>query len=396
MLKRSIGLWVLMCAFAVAEEGEASLRWSARVAGIQQGSAAVADGKLFAPAISGSAVVSLDAGTGEVQWTRQLADTSPFPPIIDQDSVYVITGSCTLYRLARSDGKQIWSRWLASSIQSMPTLKGGKIYAASSETKGHGSRVGGWHLICLEAAKGKEQWATPIGTDIVGAPLFTRGQVVVCTQDRKLRAFEVEKGKQLWVSDASADTMPVPCDDWLVFQSGEGMAAVNRADGELAWTWAGLDEPRAQRSGHEFRFPMIAGDRAYMTASQASIVCVDLKDRSREWTWSGGQEVPGEPVMVGGRVYFGTSKGTVLGLSARSGKTLWAVKTEAVIADAPTIMDGSLYFHDLQGGMVCVDAGTPEATGWGMWGGNTSHSGDTKDSQPANVVTPSASDEKKK
>lgn len=396
MLRKTIGLCLLLCGAAVAEDAEARLLWTTRVGGLQQGSAAVADGQIFAPVIGGTSVVSLDAATGAVRWTRPLADSSPFPPIIDKDSVYVITGSCTLYRLSRADGKVVWSHWLAGSIDSMPTLSGGKIYAAAHDTQGHIQRTGGWHLVCLDAAKGKELWASRIGHDIVGAPLVEKGQAFVATQDGAVHAFELEKGKRLWKSEAAAASMPVPCRDWLVVRSGAGLVAVNRVDGVEAWRWQGAANDTRPRTGHEFFFPMIAGDRAFVSLPGAELVCMDLTDRSTVWSWSGGDEVPGEPVMVAGRVYFGTSKGSVLGLNAKTGQTLWAVKTDASIADAPTIMDGAIYFHDLKGGVVAIDAGTPEATGWGMWGGSPSHTGAMPPAQPPTLVTPSAGDPPKK
>ncbi|KAF0239955.1 MAG: PQQ repeat protein / protein kinase domain [Planctomycetota bacterium] len=392
MLNRAAGFWILLCAVAVAQETNPKLRWSAKVSGIQQGSAAVSDGQIFAPVIQESAVVSLDAASGKVLWRQTLADTSPFSPILDKDSVYVITGSCTLYRLARADGKVLWSRWLAASIESMPTLSGGKIFAASSDTSFRWARAGGWHLVCLDAATGKELWARKIGTDVAGAPLVMNGQAFVCSKNGVLRAFDVEKGKALWVQDAHAQSMPVPCRDWLVYKSATGLKAVTRMDGKAAWSWDRANGDSRPREAHDFRLPMIAGDRAFVTLSETDLACVNLMDRSTVWTWSGGEEAPGEPVMVGGRVYFGTSKGTVLGLNAVTGRKLWEIKTEAAIADAPAIMDGSIYFHDRQGGLVCVDAGTPEATGWGMWGGSPTHAGPILSANPPNVVTPSAAD----
>lgn len=395
MLKHAVAVLALLAGVAVAEEAEPRLLWTRQVQGIHQGCAAVSDGQLFAPILGGSSIVSLDASSGEVRWTRSLSDSSPFPPIIDRDSVYVITGSCTLYRLSRQDGKVMWKHWLAGSIRSMPTLAGGKLYAAASDTPSHAPRPGGWHLVCLDAAKGKEQWAVGIGADILGAPLVTGAAAYVATHQGVLWAFDLVKEHALWRVEAGAQSMPVICGEWLVFWTSEGLTARRRRDGTVAWTWKAEPPAGPQQNAYGFRLPMIDGDRAYVHASATELACVELKDRSRAWTWSGGEEQPGGPVMVGGRVYFGTSKGTVVGLDAKDGRTLWALKTDALITDMPTIMDGKIYFHDLKGGVVAVDAATPEATGWGMWGGSASHTGATPPTQAPVVVTPSASDEEK-
>lgn len=392
MLKHAVAVLALLAGIAVAEEAEPRLLWARQVQGISQGCAAVSDGQLFAPILGGSSIVSMDASTGEVRWTRPLSDSSPFPPIVDRDSVYVITGSCTLYRLSRQDGKVMWKVWLAGSIQSMPTLAGGKVYAAACEKPNHAPRPGGWHLVCLDAAKGKEQWAVAIGGDILGAPLVTGPAAYVSTHNGTLWAFDLEQQKVQWKVEAGAQSMPVICREWLVYWGPEGLTARNRKDGTTAWTWKSEQPDAARQHAYGFRLPMIDGDRAYVPADANELACIDLADRSRAWTWSGGEEQPGGPVMVGGRVYFGTSKGTVVGLNAKNGKTLWAVKTDAMITDMPTIMDGKIYFHDLKGGVVAVDAATPDATGWGMWGGSASHTGATPPSQAPVVVTPSASD----
>lgn len=392
MLRNSLFLALVACAVASAEDAKPKLRWSVKLDGVNEGCAAVADGQIFAPVVNDRAVVSLEAATGKVRWKTALVDTSPFPPVIDKDSVYVITGSCTLYRLARADGKILWSRWLAGAIESMPTLSDGKIYAASLETADHRARAGGWNLVCLDAATGKELLATPIGTDVVGAPLVREGLVYVTTRSGEVRAFDFNKRRILWKCDkAGARSMPVPCRDWLVTRTDDGLCAVNVKDGSAAWKWDGLKNDSRARAGHEFRVPMISGDLMYAVVSPTEVACIDLKDRKTVWTWSTGEATPGEPVMVGGHVYFGTSKGVVYSLDAHSGRKDWEVPSSAAIADAPSVMDGSLYFHNRSGGMVSIDAATPSATGWGNWGGSSTHSGPTK-TGPAVVVTPSAAD----
>lgn len=391
-------LLLLLCSLCRAEESEPRLLWSTKVAGLREGCVAVSDGQVIAPVVRGNSVVSLDAATGKVQWTRTLTDTAPYPPILDEQSAYVVTGSCTLYRIERTKGRVTWSRWLAGSIQSMPTLGDGVVYAAASDTPQRAARKGGWHLVCLEAAKGRERWAAPIGSDILGAPLVVGGQVFVCTHDGILRAFDGANGKPLWTAEAGAVSMPVPHLDQVAVRTSLGLRAFARADGAEGGRWSPEVDRMPDRQGKPvarvFRFPMLAGDRAYGTFDGGELACLDLSAGTATWTWSTGGEEPGEPVAVGGRVYFGTSRGTVVGLDARTGRALWAVRTDAVIADAPAVQDGALYFHDLNGGVIAVDAGTPTATGWGMWGGNTAHTGGWNPGQERTTETATGDDRK--
>jgi len=392
MLTRAATIWLLLTGILFAESATGQLAWKSKVQNLGQGTAAVADGQIFAPIYGGSGLVSMNASNGEIRWQMQFHDTSPFPPIIDRDAVYVITSSCTLYSVSRATGKTLWSLWLAGSIDSMPTLCEGKIYAASSDYKNHGSRPGGWHLICLEAATGKELWARHIGADIVGAPLVSHGEVYVCTTNGILTAVDTRTGKALWARGMDARSMPALCRDWLVFHSDTGLAAANRKDGTQAWKY----EPE-RATGHQrprsFTYPMIAGDRAFVSLGNNDMTCLDLERRAPIWTWSAEGQVLGDPVMVGGRVYFGTADGSFLSLNARTGQTLWAVKTDGTIADAPAIMDGKIYVHDQKGALICLDAGTATATGWGCWGGNPAHTGDREPMGQPVVVTPSAADE---
>jgi outer membrane protein assembly factor BamB len=394
MFQRTSAVCLLLALSAVAEDPKPALRWMARIPGLRDGCAAVSNGEIFAPVYSGSAVVSLDATNGQERWRTTLSDTAPYPPVIDGQSVYVITGSCTLYQLSRATGKVLWSRWIAPSISSMPTLSGGRVYAMSSDTRARRPRKGGWNLICLESAKAKELWAVPVGSDIVGAPLVHNGQVVITTISGRILAFDAATGKAAWTRESTATSMAVPFGETFVACTKQGLESVRHTDGTEAWRWQGVaPETGKQASSCGLRLPMVSGNRAFVSTSPTDVSCIDLQDRTVVWAWSGGDDAPGEPVMVGGRVYLGTSKGVVHSLDAASGKTLWSLPTEAEIADAPTIMSGNLYFHDRRGGLVCVDAATPSATGWSMWGGNASHSGPVEPEGGATVVTPSAGDE---
>ena len=137
MLKRALVLSMLLCGLASADpkpQAKGKLLWRSPVAGLGEGTAAVDGGFVFAPVTNMSAFACLDAKNGAVKWRTQLHDTTPFPPVLDKDSVYVITSSCTIYSLSRADGHEQWSRWIAPSIHSMPALCDGKLYAVGGES----------------------------------------------------------------------------------------------------------------------------------------------------------------------------------------------------------------------------------------------------------------------
>lgn len=393
MYARAIGIAVLLCGVVAADEPKPKVVWDCKLPALGRGTAAVADGMIYAPLYDGSAFVAIDAEKGKVQWRTPLQDTAPFSPILDKDSVYVITSSCTLYRLSRSTGEVLWSRWLASSIHSMPALSEGKIYAAASDTHDRQARAGGWHLLCLEARTGEELWAEPIGADILGAPLVSQGYACVSLEDGNVAAVGVDDGKTVWKHPVSARSMPVPWRERLVFHSSEGLAAVERKDGEAAliYTPEGKASPEAQSAA--FAYPMVSGDHAYVSFNGVDLLCVDLAKKHATWAYSEPGQRVGSPVMVGGRVYFGTSNGRLYCLDADSGKKVWSLAPHGTLLDAPAIVGGRIYLYKQGRGMTCVETGNPEATGWGMWGGNPEHTGGKKlDEQPFTVTPGGKSD----
>ncbi|MBI2922822.1 MAG: PQQ-binding-like beta-propeller repeat protein [Planctomycetes bacterium] len=393
MSMRAIGICLLLGSAALAEEAKGKVVWESRIPSLGNGTAAVADGWIYASVLNGSSFVAIDAHTGKVKWQTSLQDTSPYPPILDEDSAYVITGSCTLYRLARSDGKVLWSRWLSPSIHSMPALSHGRVYAAATQRQDRTER-GSWHLVCLDAKTGDELWAEPLGADILGAPMVGQEHVFVSLQNGELAAVEMGAGKTSWKKQVSARSMPVRYRDQLVFHVDRGMSMVDVRAGKESWTYT--PDAGAAQGGQStaFPFPMISGDRAYMVMSGTELHCVDMAKRGPAWKFSVNGHTLGAPVMVGGRVYFGASSGRFRSLDAATGTELWSVKTGGAVLDAPSIMDGRIYVYEVGKGIGCLDAGTPTATGFGMWGGCPEHTGAKEPLEPPVVVTPSAADPK--
>lgn len=388
MSMRAIGIAVLLCGIASAQEPKPKVIWDCKLPALGRGTAAVADGMIYAPLYDGSAFVAIDAEKGKVRWRTPLQDTSPFSPILDKDSVYVITSSCTLYRLARSNGEILWSRWLASSIHSMPALSEGKIFAAASDTRDRKPREGGWHLLCLEARTGVELWAEPIGADVLGAPMVNQGYACVSLQDGNVAALGVDDGKTVWKHPVSARSMPVPWRERLVFHSSEGLAAVERKDGDASLIYTPEGKSGTGGPSPEFAYPMVSGDHAYVSFNGIDLLCVDLANKHATWAYSEPGQNLGSPVTVGGRVYFGTSAGRLFCLDAGSGRKVWSVSPHGVLLDAPTIVGGRIYLYKQGRALTCVDTGNPEATGWGMWGGNPEHTGGKKLEEQAVTPTP--------
>ena len=117
--------------------------------------------------------------------------------------------------------KLLWSFDKAGKGYSSPAITGGRIYLT-------GSRGGKAEIICIDAAKGKELWSTPIGEDPEkgyntgwgggprGAPTVSDGMVYAMSANGELTCLTADKGTR----DFSHDLF-----GWLMMPLGLALLA---------------------------------------------------------------------------------------------------------------------------------------------------------------------------
>lgn len=360
---------------------------------------AVADGRVFVTTgLSGNRVFALNAANGKKIWERKTNDNGPWSPIAAGGRVYVTTESCSIYSYDARNGGLLWSKVISGSVWSFVAADETNVLAVAEQ--------GGWSLVCWSGRTGTARWRAHVGAEAIGAPVLADDVVYVATRDGVVHAIDAATGKERWAQDRGATSPPVVADGRLLLASEEGgfhVMAVSASDGTGDWQFTAsraervvtAGETRAERPRQEeveeamtvnradgTSRPCVVGGAAFVGTSDGRLVCLDTSTGAPKWEANlatGPTTAPppvASPVVAGGRVYVGTMAGEFKALSAEDGKELWSYRGNGFgFNSAPAVTGGRVYAVSQDGVVHCIEAGTPEADGWPMWGGSAAHAG---------------------
>jgi len=175
-------------------------------AGQALGTPAYAAGRVFIGGGMGSQeAYAFAADSGAMNWAMRFSDNGPSNPVVVGDQVYYATESCTLYALNVRDGRSRWSKFLSSSLYSMPMAAGDSI-VISFPTQGYA-------LASFAAKDGRLQWHAPLPGDSFTAPQMGGERTYVTTRAGTGYCYSLCKGRLLWTRDVHALAPPKLVDE---------------------------------------------------------------------------------------------------------------------------------------------------------------------------------------
>ncbi len=276
----------------------------------------------------------------------------------------------------------VWTFENAGKGYSSPAIVGGNIYLT-------GSRDGKAHLMCLDAATGKEKWSTPIGPDpekgystgwgagTRGAPTVGDGLVYALSANGELAAINTADGKVKWSKDLVGDyggkvpgwgysESPLLDNGKLLVTPGGkdgAILALNPATGEDIWRSKALPD-EAQYSS--IIAADVDGKRQYIQLFMNTVAGVDAVSGEVIWTspWPAGRTaVIPTPIYHDGHVYItsGYGAGSKL-ISIKGGKAedVWENKVMKNHHGGVVLVDGYFYGFSDGAGLICQDFKTGE------------------------------------
>lgn len=303
------------------------------------------------------------------------------------------------------------TRWPESGPQVLWRARGGQGYSGLVVSDGRvytlvgeGEKEKGTeHVLCLDAATGKELWRFPLGSLYVdgsgngdgprATPLADDSRLYVVSGVGRLFALDKKTGKVVWqhdlrgemgspgASDGSFASSPLIEGDLLILEVGgnpgkpgpgnTAYAAFDRESGEVRWT--------AENDGAAFAAPVAitaAGERQIVFFSATGLVSVSPKDGRVFWRypWRTQFDVNAvTPVLLPEDRLFVSSGydvgAAVLQLKPEAGggvkvEEVWRSRVMKSVFATPVLLSGHLYGFD-KATFKCVDA----ATGTEKWAG---------------------------
>lgn len=243
-------------------------------------------------------------------------------------------------------------------------------------------------LLCLDAADGREKWASRYTAQAVtgpanpfpgtrSSPAVADGKVVTLGVGGVLSCLNADTGKEIWrkhepkeVPLFFAATSPLIADRMcIVHLGGEDkgtIVALNLATGNEAWTWSG--------EGPSYSSPMLLtadGTTQVVVQTEKRLIGLTLAEGKLLWEVAtqrkDGYWHSATPVIDGQTVFY-TGQGTgtrAMRIEKHGGafatRQLWHNERLGTCYNTPVLKDGLLFGVSDRGNLFCMDARTGEA-----------------------------------
>jgi outer membrane protein assembly factor BamB len=321
---------------------------------------------------SSGRIHAVDAPSGDVIWDLPLNSIADHPPIVADDSLFVVTRGGDILSLAARTGLPQWSFDGLASISGPPVVLEGTLYAGASQ------------LYAIDAETGKVLWGHKIGNRVVWPLAVSDGVVAAMASDNNFYLVTANNGTRrltfpFWFKPVGG---PAISDQTVAFSGARGNVQAMAVSGtdipfEKAlrywrtklFLWDIISAPppvprgylwqQRQLGGHVAR--LIGGDsqRVYLTIDDPEtggrVVALDGSTGSLVWEFKGESQFARSGTMVGPILIIGTEGGRVHGIDINSGEGLWNLTVGGPVSAAPALTDDMLLVPSSDGKLYAID-----------------------------------------
>jgi outer membrane protein assembly factor BamB len=330
------------------------------------------------------------AGKGSDTQSRLTA-----PPIVVNNTVYVLDADTHLYAFDARNGKPLWDKSLAPSGEqsTLNELTLGIFGTDSSvdPTKGAGGGLAsdggmifattGFGDVIAMNASGKQVWKTSLGVPIVNAPVASGGRVFVSSQDNHFFALAQSDGRKLWdhqgITESAGileSTSAAVAGEFVIvpYTSGE-LYALRVQNGRVAWndmlTGTGGVTALSELDDIAGR-PVVDRDMVFAISHSGVMAAIGLNSGERDWSRDiGGIQTPW---AAGDYVYVLSKEQQILCLTRKEGRVKWVRQMQRwtdpdhdnpIVWAGPVLVSDRLILVSSQGFAVSLSPYTGEVLG---------------------------------
>jgi outer membrane protein assembly factor BamB len=285
---------------------------------------------------AGGVLSAVKVADGSFVWTFSAGRPIMGEALVTENALFFVCDNGFLYRLDRSNGKEVWrydlgdgrvSRILPHSVvydydheAPMPVLADGVILVGSGDASFH----------AIDAATGERRWRIPVKGKVRSSALVAGPNVIFGTWEGELHAVDRTSGRDVWLKDLKAPITSTPAmigGRLVVGSRGSALVGLAPETGEQIWAisfWGSWVESTA-----------VAGEDGlgYVGSSDLRrVVSFDPKDGRIVWRTDVYGAPWGRPVVTDRYVYDGASaivpymtrhSGGLVALDRKTGKLAW-------------------------------------------------------------------------
>ncbi|PKO46166.1 MAG: outer membrane protein assembly factor BamB [Betaproteobacteria bacterium HGW-Betaproteobacteria-22] len=274
----------------------------------------------------------------QVLWQSKLGDAEHYElsPAIEAGFAYIASAAGELAKLDVSNGNQVWRANVGEKVTGGVGVGGGLVLV--------GSQRGVLYAYDLS---GKLQWLSRLSSEILSAPRYFDGTVIVRTGDSRIYGINADDGSRKWVYDRTNPALVLRSSAGVVVDGGAvyagfagGKLAAIRADnGKTLWE-ASVAQPKGvteiERIADITSLPVVDGPLVYAVAYQGRVAAVDRA--TGRVVWNRDISSLTGMNMAETRIFISHAIGSVYALDYSTGKTFWrqgALKNRQLTAPLP-------------------------------------------------------------
>lgn len=276
--------------------------------------------------------------TAKVLWQSKLSSAGnyDFSPVVEAGFAYAASSEGDVVKLDITNGKEQWH------VNAGEKLTGGVGVGGSLVLVG--TQKGAIYAYDIA---GKLQWKSRLSSEVLSAPRYYDGMVIVRTGDSRIYGINADDGSRKWVYDRTSPALTLRSSAGLVVDGGAvyagfagGKLAAIRADnGKLLWE-ASVAQPKGvteiERIADITSLPMVDGPLVYAVAYQGRIAAVDRATGRVVWN----RDISSLAGLSheDARIYVSHAIGSIYALDYTTGKTFWrqaALKNRQLTAPLP-------------------------------------------------------------
>jgi outer membrane protein assembly factor BamB len=286
----------------------------------------------------------------KVLWQAKLGGTEiyDFTPAVETGYAYVASAEGELSKLDVTNGSQAWRVSVGEKLTGGVGVGGSLVVVGTQK----GS-------IYAYDVSGKLQWKARLSSEVLSAPKYFDGLVIVRTGDSRIYGINANDGSRKWVYDRTGPALTLRSSAGVIVDGGAvyagfagGKLVSIRADnGKIMWE-ASVAQPKGvteiERIADITSLPFVDGPLVYAVAYQGRIAAVDRTSGRVVWN----RDISSLTGLTAedARIYVSHAIGSVYALDYTTGKTFWrqgALKNRQLTA--PLAMGSLIAVGDVEG-----------------------------------------------
>ena len=267
-----------------------------------------------------------------MKWEFKTGDSIEGAPAIANGVVYIASLDKYLYAIDLATGRQKWKVKLGA-MKGSPSVKGGRVYVGNLDGM----------FYCLKTTDGTKVWEFATMGEIMAGCNFHGDNVLIGSHDSTLYCLDTN-GKKVWEvkTDGPVNGAPAVIGDVTFVAGCDSILHILDAK-------SGKEIGTVELDGQAAATAAVAGGFAYVGTMANTVVAVDLKKKSKAWTFEAAvRQQPFYASAAAGDVIVAASRDKkIYGLNPKTGKELWSFRTEGQVDASPVIVGGRVYVGSL-------------------------------------------------